>query len=79
MQMVGSCCQQCAESLWAKTSASALRRCEALRRRRKQALDECDDEPGAVEEEKGAERLAVLVGQPSRQAELKETEERRAG
>jgi hypothetical protein len=37
-------------------------------------LGECDDEQGAVEEEKGAERLAVLVGQPSRQADQTETE-----
>jgi hypothetical protein len=79
MQMVDSCCQECTECVWAKISASALRRCEALRRRRKQALDECDDELGAVEEERGAERRGALVGQPSRQAEQRETAERRAG
>jgi hypothetical protein len=77
MQMVDSCYQESAECVWAKISASALQRHEALRRRRKQALDECDDEQGAVEE-KEAERLAVLVGQPSRQVEQRETEERRA-
>jgi len=42
-------------------------------------LDECDDEQGAAEEEKGAERLAALVGQPSRQAEQRETGEQRVG
>jgi hypothetical protein len=78
MQMVESCCQESGECVWAKISASALQRREALRRWRKQALDECDDEQGAVEEEKGAERLAVLVGQPSRQ-EQTETAERREG
>ena len=79
MQMVDSFCQLYAECLWAKISASALRRCEALGRRRRQALDECDDEQEAVGEEKGAERLAGLVGQPSRQVEQTETAERRAG
>jgi hypothetical protein len=79
MQMVDSCCQECTECVWAKISASALRQREALKRRRKQALDECDGERGAVEEEKGAERRAALAGQPSRQAEQTETAERRAG
>ena len=79
MQMVDSCCRQSAESVWAKISASALRRCEAQRRRRKQVLDECDDEQGGVEEEKVAERLGALVGQPSRQGEERETVGRREG
>ena len=79
MQMVDSCCLECAECVWAKISASALQRREALRRQRRQALDECDDEQGGVEEERGAEKPAELVGQPSRQAEQTETAGRREG
>jgi len=79
MQMVDSWCQRRACRVKAEISASGPRQCEALKKRRKQALDECDDEPGDVEGGKGAERLAGLVGQPSRQVEPKETAERRVG
>jgi hypothetical protein len=65
--------------MWAKISASVLRQCEVLRRLWKQVLDECDaDEQGGMEEEKEAERQAVLVGQPGRQVDQTEAEERRA-
>jgi hypothetical protein len=76
MQMVDSWRQRCACYVRAKISASGPRRREALKKRRKSALDGCDDEQGGVLEGKGAERLAELVGLPSRQVE-KETGERR--